>query len=223
MRHDDAVTITAGQHVRLELTKWGDLPHWEFDATFLGSDEHGDWIGIPAGTFMARPGATFTSVTDQVGLVPGEPWLATFHAPGYEVATYVDMTTVPWWDLEGAVPVCRAVDLDLDVIRGADGSVVVDDVDEFAEHQVELGYPPDVVALAQASCAWVHDAVLHERNPFDGVHLPWLERLGSALSQDAAGPAAPHGVPAPGPARPGAGLLDGPPPGAGNRAGEHEI
>ena len=35
-----------GDAVRVVMTKWGDRPHWEFDATYLGSDEHGDWIGI---------------------------------------------------------------------------------------------------------------------------------------------------------------------------------
>ena len=42
--------------------------------------------------------------------------LATFHAPGGLVEVYVDMTTPAEWD--GAV--LRAVDLDLDVVRGAD-------------------------------------------------------------------------------------------------------
>ena len=156
--------------VRVVTTKWGNRPHWEFEAFFLGSDEHGDWVGIPTGTPMARPGAAFVTETDQVGLVPrpdaggGAGWLATFHAPGYQIVTYVDMTTVPSW--QGSV--CSAVDLDLDVIRRPEGTVLVDDEDEFAEHQVIYGYPAEIVALAETSCAWVRDAVLHERAPFDG-------------------------------------------------------
>lgn len=159
-----------GDPLRVAMTKWGGHRHWEFDALYLGRDRYGDWLGIPAGTPMARPGASFVTETDQVGLVPtarsggGGAWLATFHAPGYHVATYVDMTTVPTWD--GAR--VDAVDLDLDVIRGDAGDVVVDDEDEFAEHQVSLGYPPEVVSLAEASCAWVLETVLEERAPFDG-------------------------------------------------------
>ncbi len=38
--------------------------------------------------------------------------------------------------------------------------------------------------MAEESCAWVHDAVLHERAPFGGEHLPWL----AALSGPAAAP-----------------------------------
>jgi hypothetical protein len=160
-----AMTLRPGDAVRVEMTKWGDRPHWAFAATYLGADEHGDWIGIPVGTPMARPGAAFTTSVVQVGLVPrAAGWVATFHGPGWVVATYVDMTSVPWWD--GAV--CRAVDLDLDVVRLGDGRVYVDDEDEFAEHRVRYGYPPEVVTLAEESCAWVHEAVLQERVPFDG-------------------------------------------------------
>lgn len=35
------------------------------------------------------------------------------------------------------------VDLDLDVVRRFDGSAEILDEDEFAEHQVRYGYPPE--------------------------------------------------------------------------------
>jgi uncharacterized protein len=60
--------------------------------------------------------------------------------------------------------------------------VVVDDEDEFAVHQVELGYPPDVVASARASCEEVHAAVLTGAAPFDGTHRGWLAALAEHLS-----------------------------------------
>ncbi|QCW51495.2 DUF402 domain-containing protein [Nocardioides dongxiaopingii] len=164
-----------GDAVRVEMTKWVDRPHWAFDAQHLGSDAHGDWIGIPAGTTMARPGATFVSSTDQVVLVPPDAgWVATFHAPGYRVTTYVDITTVPRWD--GAV--LRAVDLDLDVVRTAEGVTFVDDEDEFAEHQLTHAYPAEVVTAAEESCAWVLAQVRREHPPFDGACADrWLDRL----------------------------------------------
>jgi hypothetical protein len=169
-----------GKPVRVVMTKWGDRPHWEFDSVFLGSDEHGDWIGIPAGTTMVRPGATYVAPTDQVGLVPppgpdaDRGWLATFHAEGGPVRVYVDVTTPPAWD--GTV--VRAVDLDLDVIRGNAGRVWVDDEDEFAEHRVSLGYPDDLVRAAMASCDRVHADVLRDRAPYDGTAAAWLTRVG---------------------------------------------
>src|SRR3712207_4737784 len=144
--------LSRGDAVRVEMTKWPDSPHWVMQAVYLGRDDAGDWIGFPRGTSMSRPGMSITTVNEQIGLVPsegtavGRAWLATFHSPGGIVWTYVDMTTVPRWHGRTV----RAVDLDLDVIEALDGSVYVDDQDEFDQHRVELGYPRDVVDLALA-------------------------------------------------------------------------
>ena len=163
-----------GRSVRIVTTKWGDRPHWEFAGRYLGADEHGDWVGFPAGTAFHRPGADFVSPVDQVTVLPRlAGWVATFHASGGPVRVYVDVTTPPAWS--GST--VRVVDLDLDVIELPDGRVLVDDEDEFAEHQVAYGYPADVVEQAQASC----DAVLAEvragRAPYDGTAQRWLDLL----------------------------------------------
>jgi hypothetical protein len=172
------VTLAPGDTVRVQLTKWGDRPHWGFDGLFLGSDAHGDWIGFPAGTLMSRPGMEVRPPNDQVGLVPSgadadRAWLATFHSPGGSMLTYVDMTSVPEWD--GTV--VRAVDLDLDVVKALDGTTYVDDEDEFAEHQVAFGYPPEIVALAEATKDAVLTAMTAGRAPFDGSSDRWLAVL----------------------------------------------
>ena len=179
--------LNPGDPIRVELTTWGDRPHWEFDGIYLGSDEHGDWIGFAAGTLMSRPGMEVRPANDQVGLVPAgadgdRAWLGTFHGPGGAVRTYVDMTTVPRWD--GAV--VRAVDLDLDVIETLDGEVYVDDEDEFAEHQVAFGYPAEVIALAESTKGAVLSAMTRRRAPFDGSAEPWLsvlQRLTAAVKR----------------------------------------
>ena len=166
-----------GDPVRVEMTKWREHPHWEMDALWLGSDDAGDWIGFPRGTVMSRPGLDFVCKNHQVGLVPPDSWLATFHGPGGDVRTYVDMTTVPVWDRD----VVRTVDLDLDVIELLDGSVVVDDEDEFEEHQVRYGYPAEVISLALATKDTVLEAVRSRAWPFDGAAAPWHELLLSLL------------------------------------------
>jgi len=178
------VGFELGDPVRIEMEKWGGRPHWHIPGRWLGSDEHGDWIGIPAGTLMVRPGAEVVASHDQVGLVPltARPesergWLAAFHAPGAETWVYVDMTTPPVWD----GPTVRAVDLDLDVIRMQSGWVVVDDEDEFEEHQVRYGYPAEVVSLALATKDTVLEAVRSRAWPFDGTAAPWHELLLSLL------------------------------------------
>lgn len=158
------------------MTKWGGRPHWEYDATYLGADEHGDWLGVPVGTTFSRPGRSYVGARAQVVLVPhGSWWLATFHdAADPGVLIYVDMATPATWD--GAD--VGAVDLDLDVVRLGSGEVYVDDEDEFAEHQVAFGYPAEVVSAAESSCAWVLEAVRERRPPFDGATSGrWFDRF----------------------------------------------
>ena len=161
------------------MSKWVDHPHWEFEGRFLGSDEHGDWIGIRGGTPFSRPGVDYVAQVDQVGLIPApgpdedRGWLAAFHAAGGPVRVYIDMTTPPVWD--GTV--LRAVDLDLDVVQGPTGRVWVDDEDEFAEHRLRYGYPDEVVTLAMRSCDRVRAAVESGAPPYDGTSARWLARL----------------------------------------------
>jgi hypothetical protein len=172
------------------MSKWGERPHWEFDAIRLGSDEHGDWVGIPAGTPMARPEATFVPPVDSLVLVPASSpssgpasrpwWLATFYSPGFHVEVYVDITAPARWD--GSV--LRAIDLDLDVVRGETGRVWVDDEDEFAEHRVAFGYPDDVVEGASRACDEVRTMVAERVAPFDDIAPNrWFDALKERTGQ----------------------------------------
>jgi protein associated with RNAse G/E len=157
--------------------KWPDRPHWEHDALVLGEDDHGVWVGAPAGTRMARPGVGFTCDQAQVTLFPRDAaFVATFYAPGGSSVcdVYVDIVTVPVWS-DSTV---TAVDLDLDVIRGWTGRVWVDDEDEFAANRVRYAYPPDLVRLAATSCAQVHAAVAGGGPPYDNATAGrWFEAL----------------------------------------------
>jgi hypothetical protein len=186
------MTLTSGAAVRVMMSKWGDRPHWEFEARYLGSDAHGDWCGVPGGTLFRRPGVEWEAPVDQVMCVPAAHsperwWLATFHATGGPVEVYVDMTTPPAWD--GST--LHAVDLDLDVVRGNTGRVWVDDEDEFAQHRVAFAYPDDVVRQAVASSERVRSEVAGRAAPFDGpTHRGWLDRFGSAADRPGAGPPA---------------------------------
>ena len=157
------------------MTKWGGRPHWEYDGVWLGADGFGQWVGFPVGTHYRRPGMDFVGTFDGVMLVPagGAAHLAAFNDSRAKAAVYVDMTTVPVWD--GTV--IRAVDLDLDVVRLQDGTVYLDDEDEFAEHRVAFGYPADVVALVERTAVEVLAAVRRREAPYDGAADVWLERL----------------------------------------------
>ena len=172
------MTLAPGDHIRVVMTKWGDRPHWQYDAVYLGADEHGDWLGCPTGTFYSRPGMEFVATFAGVVLVPngGAAHLAAFNDQNAKAWTYVDMTTPPVWDWSAL----RAVDLDLDVVKLQDGSVYLDDEDEFAEHQLTFGYPPEVIAMAQRTAAEVLAAVRTGVAPYDGSADLWLARLATA-------------------------------------------
>jgi len=163
--------------IEVRNRKWPDSPHWEFDAVWLGADAVGQWVGLPAGTWMSRPGAGMHATAPHVVLLPHDAWwVATFYDddPDRPYDTYVDITTpVSWTDDE-----VRCVDLDLDVVRDREGRVWVDDEDEFAEHQVSLNYPLEVIDGALASCAQVLELVSADAAPFSRAHaLGWISRL----------------------------------------------
>ena len=166
----------AGHPVRVEFTKWGGWPHWAFDGLYLGEDEHGEWIGHPAGTFAAKPDSTFTSGWPWLTLKPrrNAAHLITINGDDHpDLAIYVDMSTPPEWS--GTVLTC--VDLDLDVIERHDGTVFIDDEDEFAEHQVSLNYPPEIIDLARAAADRVLAEVTAHTAPYDGSANRWFEIL----------------------------------------------
>jgi uncharacterized protein len=140
----------------------------------LGMDGHGTWIGVAEGTLLASPTRAFHATADHVTLVPHDAWwLATFYGsePWRPFDTYVDIATPAVWHGDDLV---RAVDLDLDVIRGTTGRTWVDDEDEFAAHRLSLGYPPEVVDGALSSCRQVLGDLTAGRAPFDGIHAAWL-------------------------------------------------
>ena len=95
----DTPDLVVGDVVEIRFTKWGDHPHWELDARYLGEDEHGPWVGAPAGMPMSRPGVSTTTAAATALLVPRDAaYIATFYGPeqaGFDL--YVDMATVPVW------------------------------------------------------------------------------------------------------------------------------
>lgn len=165
--------------MRVRATKWLERPHWAFDGVWLGADAHGDWVGFPAGTAFARPGHGFTATWDSVALFPRAGWAAAFNA-GHPrgLGTYVDLATAPEWRADAAGSTVSYVDLDLDVVERAGAPAFIDDEDEFAEHALEFGYPPELVARVRADADAVLAAVQRREPPFDGATAAaWLARL----------------------------------------------
>ncbi|MBW8091676.1 DUF402 domain-containing protein [Streptomyces hygroscopicus subsp. hygroscopicus] len=170
--------------VQVNYRKYDGSLHWNLRMRRLGEDEHGVWLGLPADSVMRKGhGPDVRLDVAHVLLFPRAAWwTAVFNAAPRETEIYCDITTPPQWVSPDEVTM---VDLDLDVIRKrTDGTTLMIDQDEFAEHQVRYGYPAEVVAEAEASGRWLLDAVGSGAEPFGTAHASWL----AMVSQDGAGP-----------------------------------
>jgi protein associated with RNAse G/E len=164
--------------VQVNYRKYDGSLHWNLRMRPLGEDEHGVWLGLPAGSVMRKGlGPDVALLEAHVILFPrGAWWTAAFNAEPRRTAIYCDITTPPEWPSPGEV---TAVDLDLDVLlkRGAGTPILVDE-DEFAEHRKLYGYPDEVTGAAQASADRLLRAIADGAGPFGGAHRPWLAMAG---------------------------------------------
>ena len=177
--------------MRGRFTKWGGGRHWEWIGTYLGSDEDGDWWFAPPGTRCSRPGVDFCEEVGWVSLAPVDrAWVAGFYPSGKEISVYVDMATPAVWRRcaagasGGPEWEVTMVDLDLDVVLTREGHLYVDDEDEFERHQVELGYPHEVVALAERARDEVLAAVGRGSEPWGSVGHERLRETLTAWQRD---------------------------------------
>lgn len=162
--------------VTVQYFKYPRIPHWRHpDLQLLGTDEHGTWLGAPTGTAVQRADEAAV-ILDRpfVQLIAPDRWWTLIVNQGGKYPIYVDITTPPTWSGDDRV---ELVDLDLDVIRRADGSVEVLDEEEFVEHAASLAYPDRMVAAARATTAEVVLAITQGREPFGDAGRDWLERL----------------------------------------------
>lgn len=168
-------TQGASDAVRWDGRKWPSPTHWQFSMRPLGSDEHGDWYHVPAGTPARRGRDHHIIAIGFVLLVPRLRWWAVEFYENHPLwELYVNIGT-PCERRPGAV---RQVDLDLDVVRAIDGKVQVLDEDEFADHQVRFGYPPELIEGARRATDEVVALLEQQVEPFDVASLTWLELAG---------------------------------------------
>ena len=165
--------------VLVSVRKYDQSLHWQHVMVWLGVDEYGVWLGAPIGTVYRRglEGPVYATQESRVMLFPHDAWwTALFLAAPARLDVYCDVATPSRWLHPGEVTM---VDLDLDVCRTREGGVVlVDDEDEFAEHQVRYGYPPEVVAHATASADWLAASLSSGLEPFNSRYRRWFDTAG---------------------------------------------
>lgn len=163
--------------VTVQFRKNPDIVHWGFEAMWLGEDEWGDWIAVPEGTHCWK-GADEHRPTEgnAVFCVPrGEWWHLHYNgANHHKYSHFIDVVTPPVWISDDRY---EMIDLDLDVAVHRDGTVEVQDEDEFEVHQVELGYTEEMIARALEETRRLVGAVERRQEPFFEVAAGWLEHL----------------------------------------------
>jgi len=161
--------------VHVDMRKWPDHVHWQYDVRLLGEDEHGIWLHAPSETIVKR--GTEPSRPLGVGfiqLVPiDEWWIVEFYTNHPWHSVYVNIGTPPVWDGDRVTQ----VDLDLDVVRKMDGTVAVLDEDEFADHQSRYAYPTDLIVAARMATEGAVSSVRNREGPFGSAAKSWIAQV----------------------------------------------
>lgn len=167
--------------VQIDFRKWNDQPHWRFTMNRLGVDEHGLWLWSPPGAAMQRGHEPVREAPAlNVKLIPDGKWWTAIWSYQREIDLYVDIITPPSWHGDTVT----MVDMDLDVVRMADGRVEVVDEDEFQAHQAAMDYPPRLVDTVRATAARIAIAVENRHEPFGEVGISWMSRAAALAGLD---------------------------------------
>ena len=167
--------IDSLQPVTVQFLKNPDLLHWGFEAFRLGEDEHGIWVWVPAGSTRWKGTESYPPTpADAVFCAPHEGWWHLhYNGADAKFSHFVDITTTPRWVGDDRY---EMIDLDLDVVVDQAGAIVVEDEDEFEEHQVLYSYSHDMIARALSETRLVVTALEQRAEPFFEVAAEWLRR-----------------------------------------------
>jgi hypothetical protein len=163
------------QHtIEVRSFKWPYRPTSIAMTRFLGQDAFGRWLGITRGDpwWSADHSVAGVFIHPFVKLVPNDTfWTACFN-PSDPIVDVDIVLPVRWIDC-----VLEEVDLELDIIRSAEGHVFVRDQETF-DHVREQWNMPDTIAIqAETTCALIRSQVEDRTEPFGMVGQEWLTRF----------------------------------------------
>ena len=151
--------------------KWPRRPTAVAVACLLSEDVFGRWLGVASGNPGWAAGGSHSGVFERsfIKLVPhGTFWTACFN-PGDPVVDVDIVLPVRWVD-----DVLEEVDLELDILRFANGSVQVRDQEAFGYMREAWTMPDDIGAQAEETCERVCALVEFGAEPFGEVGRLWL-------------------------------------------------
>ena len=168
--------MTGSPAITVQFFKYPNQLHWRHEMCRLGEDEHGIWLGAPAGGVVQR-GTEPPMALDRpfVQLITASSfWSLIYNGEQFKYPIYVDIATPATWVNAHRV---EMIDIDLDVVRRQDGLVEVLDEDEFLEHRARFDYPDWLVDRARATAAELIFKLEAREEPFGETPQRWLRRL----------------------------------------------
>ncbi len=177
------MTLAPGDALPVASTKYDGSLHYRYQLAVVSVDDATLRAWGPAGTPLdsyrgARPASRhmlhvhWADRDYNLEVMWHEDWTPNKH--------YVNVALPSTWH-DGTL---RFVDLDLDLIWRPDGTVVLDDEDEFDEHRLRFSYPPELVDRAWRAVEEVRGLIAGRVAPFDGTLYAWRP---AALATDGAG------------------------------------
>ena len=166
--------MSARRAIEVRGFKWPHRPTAVAVACLLGEDDFGHWLGVTKGDpwWAADRSRSAVFETSLVKLIPsGTFWTACFH-PVDPVVDVDIVLPVQWVD-----DALEEVDLELDILRTADGSVRVRDREEFDRVRDAWAMPGDVAAQALKTCEGVRELAQLGAEPFGKVGRMWLSHF----------------------------------------------
>ena len=161
--------------VTVQFCKTPDVLHWGFETLWLGEDDWGDWVAVPRGSKRWKGDEAMPPTESEAVLcVPrGEWWHLHYNgANAHNYSHFVDIVTPAVWVSENRY---EMIDLDLDVAIRIDGTIEVQDEDEFEVHQVRYGYTGEMIQHAVDETDRIVVALGRRQEPFFEVAADWLD------------------------------------------------
>ncbi|MEV0311768.1 DUF402 domain-containing protein [Nonomuraea fuscirosea] len=144
----------------------------EWDALVLGADEFGTWLFSRAGEVHRKAdGAAVVLPCDGVQLLPRTGWWAAWwwsddHWIGVDICTPPALGVSGW----------SYTDLELDLARFADGTVLLVDEEEFERTVRDCQVPQAFVAAARAEASGLRARLAAAGEPVVLAGWEWLKR-----------------------------------------------
>lgn len=161
------------QNISIQSTKYDGSLHYNYPAMLVRKDTDLVIAYTPPGMPVKSYRGAMTTANHSLQLFWADrPYNlhVNWYADWQPRTHYINIASAATWH-DGAI---RFIDLDLDVIwRAATGEVILDDEDEFLEHQVRFGYPADLIAQTWRGCDEVRALIARCEYPFDGSLYAW--------------------------------------------------